>query len=78
MMLYVPIYALMARITFIGNNKYNYTELIIVFLYVQAQISILSGFAGVILVALGISQGIISIFSIPLMILYSAFFLKRL
>ena len=48
MMLYVPIYAIMARLTFLGINKFNYTELIVVFLYIQAQISIVSGFLGII------------------------------
>ncbi len=78
MMLYVPIYALMARFSFIGLNKFNYTELLVVFLYIQAQISLATAIVGVAFSALGITQGVLSLVFIPLMILYSAFCLKRL
>lgn len=78
MMLYVPIYALMARITFVGTSKFNYTELVVVFLYIQSQISIVSGILGIIISFLGVSQGTFSLFSIPMMIIYSAYCLKRL
>lgn len=77
MMLYVPLYALMARVSFAGLNKYNYTELVVVFLYIQAQISIVLGIIGSITPLFGINQGVLSLVSIPLMILYSAFCLKR-
>ena len=79
MMLYVPIYALMARATFIGINKYNYTELLVIFLYIQAQLSIASAVLGIMVISLfGINQGVFSLIAIPLMIVYSAFCLKRL
>lgn len=78
MMLYVPLYALMARVTFVGLNKFNYTELVVIFLYIQSQISIVTGVLGIIISFFGISQGIFSMFSIPIMIIYSAFCLKRL
>lgn len=78
MMLYVPLYALMARMTFIGVKKFNFTELLVVFLYLQAQMSIITAIASVVFSSMGINQGIVSIIFIPLMILYSAFCLKRL
>ena len=78
MMLYVPLYAIMARVSFAGIKKYNYTELLVVFLYIQAQISIVSAILGVILSAVGMNQGEMSMLLIPLMILYAAFCLKRL
>ena len=78
MMLYVPLYALMARVSFIGIKKFNYTELLVIFMYLQAQISIVSAIAGIILTLFGITQGVMSLIAIPLMILYSAFCLKRL
>ena len=78
MMLYVPLYALMARMTFVGIKKFNFTELLVVFLYLQAQMSIVTAIASVIFSSIGINQGIMSIIFIPLMILYSAFCLKRL
>ncbi|MCF7561441.1 DUF3667 domain-containing protein [Sabulilitoribacter multivorans] len=78
MMLYVPLYAIMARVSFVGLNKFNYTELVVVFLYIQAQLSIFTGITGVIVAVFGVSQGVFSMVSIPLMIMYSAFCLKRL
>ncbi|WP_370478440.1 DUF3667 domain-containing protein [Tamlana flava] len=78
MMLYVPIYAIMARISFIGYNKFNYTELVVVFLYIQGQMSIVSGILGILAAAIRINQGIFGLCAIPVMILYSAYSLKRL
>jgi len=78
MMLYVPLYALMARITFFNIRKYNYTELLVVFMYIQAQISIASAILVIILGVLGISSSIVGMLMIPLMIIYSAYVLKRL
>jgi len=79
MMLYVPVYALIGRLTFIGINKYNYTELLVVFLYIQAQFSIASALLGIIAITFfGVSQGVYSIFVLPFLILYSAYALKRL
>ncbi|WP_299556280.1 DUF3667 domain-containing protein [Seonamhaeicola sp.] len=77
-MLYVPLYALMARVSFIGIKKFNYTELLVVFLYLQAQMSIVTAVAGVLCAFLSFSQGTMSIIFIPLMILYCAYTLKRL
>ncbi|WP_406683179.1 DUF3667 domain-containing protein [Seonamhaeicola sp. MEBiC1930] len=78
MMLYVPVYALMARLSFIGINKFNYTELLVIFLYLQGQMSITTAILGTILAFFGISQGIASFIFIPLMIIFCAFCLKRL
>lgn len=78
MMLYVPVYALMARITFFNIKKYNYTELLVVFMYIQAQISIASAIVVISLGLLGISSSIVGMLMIPLMIIYSAYVLKRL
>nr|WP_321236965.1 DUF3667 domain-containing protein [uncultured Psychroserpens sp.] len=78
MMLYIPIYALIARITFVGLKKFNYTELLVVFLYWQSQTSIISAVIVVVAAAFGISQGIISMIFLPLMALYAAYILKRL
>ncbi len=78
MMLYVPIYALIARITFFNIKKYNYTELLVVFMYIQAQISIASSILVISLGVLGLDTSIIGMLMIPLMILYSAYCLKRL
>ncbi|MFH4964197.1 DUF3667 domain-containing protein [Gaetbulibacter sp. M235] len=79
MMLYVPVYAIIGRLTFIGINKYNYTELLVVFIYIQAQLSITSAVLGIIVITVfGVSQGVYSLFALPFMILYSAYSLRRL
>lgn len=78
MMLYVPIYALMARVVFFNIKKYNYTELLVVFLYIQAQTSIVSAIVVITLAFIGLNTNILGIAIIPLMIIYSAYCLKRL
>ena len=78
MILYVPIYALISKIVFFNLKKYNYTEHLVIFMYISAQLSILSA----ILVILGaffqLSIGTVSILTLPLQIFYSAYCLKRL
>lgn len=78
MMLYVPLYALIARVVFFGHKQFNYTELLVVFMYIQAQISIVSSIAVIVLGAFGLASNAIGMSMIPLMILYSAYCLKRI
>lgn len=78
MMLYIPIYALIARLTFVGLNKLNYTELIVVFLYWQSQISIISSVIIIITAIFGIKTSTVSMIYMPLMFIYAAYILKRL
>ncbi|EPR72540.1 hypothetical protein ADIWIN_2430 [Winogradskyella psychrotolerans RS-3] len=78
MMLYVPLYAIMAKIIFFNLKTYNYTELLVVFMYIQAQISIASALLVLVLALVGLSSNIIGMAMIPLMILYAAYCLKRL
>lgn len=78
MMSYVPIYALMAKVVFFNLKKYNYTELLVIFLYIQAQISISSAILVISLAAIGLSTSILGMAVIPLMVVYSAYCLKRL
>ncbi|WP_111683394.1 DUF3667 domain-containing protein [Winogradskyella tangerina] len=77
-MLYVPLYALMAKIVFIGKKQFNYTELLVVFLYIQSQISIISAIIIVLLGVVGLSSSIVGMLTLPLMILYTAYCLKRI
>ena len=78
MMLYIPIYALIARVSFIGLKKFNYTELIVVFMYWQSQISIFSSVTIIVAAMFGVANGTVSMIFFPLMILYAAYILKRL
>ncbi|RKE90783.1 DUF3667 domain-containing protein [Ichthyenterobacterium magnum] len=78
MMSYIPFYALLAKIVFYDNKKFNYTELIVVFLYAQAQVSICIALITAILIPLNIvSFTTISLFIFPLMFLYFTYCLKR-
>lgn len=78
MMLYVPLYALIARIVFFNLKKYNYTELLVIFMYIQAQISIASSIIVISCGLLGLASSLVGMLMLPLMIIYSAFCLKRL
>ncbi|APY09093.1 hypothetical protein BWZ20_12615 [Winogradskyella sp. J14-2] len=78
MMLYIPIYALIARLTFMGIKTYNYTELIVIFLYGQAQLSICIAILTVALVPTKlISFEAFGLLTIPIMVLYFTYCLKR-
>ena len=78
MMLYVPIYAGMSRLVFLKNKRYNYTEHIVIFMYVLAQLSILNALLVVPSALLGIDFMVISLILLPIQIIYSAFVLKQL
>lgn len=79
MMLYVPLYALMSKIVFFNHKKFNYTEHLVIFMYILAQTSIISAVFTVFAAIFGLTLGTIAfIFSLPFQILYSAYCLKRL
>jgi len=78
MMLYIPFYALMAKLVFIGFKKYNFTELIVIFMYSQSQMAIFIAIGTIIIMAFGINFFITTLISIPIMIIYTGFCLYRL
>ncbi len=77
-MLMIPVYALMARIVFFNVKKYNYTELLVVFLYFAAEIGFISFLPTIILLILGFNFGEISPIATLLQIVFGAYYLKRL
>jgi len=77
MMLYMPFYALLAKLIFFKNKTLNYTELLVLFMYGQAQISIVLAVLTIILIPLGFSMTFLGIIVLPLQIIYFAFCLKR-
>ncbi len=80
MMLNVPIYALMSKLAFIGKKKYwyNYTEHLVIFMYLLAQLSFV-GFVTTLIGAFsGLSLGTISFISIPIIFIYIGYCLKRI
>jgi len=78
MMFTAPIYAIISRIIFLKNKKYNYSEHLVIFMYVLAQISIISVFLQVFSAILGISIAAASIPLLAFQIIYSGYCLKRL
>jgi ribosomal protein L32 len=77
-MLTVPIYAMMSKIVFFNRKEYNYTEHLVVNMYLAAHLSIISTIIVITTSALGLNFGIIGLFTIPLQILFSAYCFKRL
>ena len=80
MMLNVPIYALMSKLAFIAEKKYryNYTEHLVIFMYLLAQLSFI-GFVTTLIGAFsGLSLGSISFISIPITFIYIWYCLKRI
>jgi len=78
MMLYIPIFALMAKLVFYKKKKFNYTELIVVFMYLQSQASIVSALVVIILIPLGLQVEMVGYIVLPLQIIYFTYCLKRL
>lgn len=78
LMFYIPLYALFSKLIFINIKKFNYTEHLVIFMYIQSQYSIFSFFYTLLLLALDISFTSIGFSLMPLLVLYSAYCLKRL
>ena len=77
-MLSVPIYALVSKIVFFNYKQYNYTEHLVINMYLIAHLSIIFSCIFLITSLLGVNYGMVSFISIPLQILFSAYCLKRI
>jgi hypothetical protein len=78
MMLYIPLYALIALPIFRKYKRFNYTELLVVFMYGQAHFSICSALFILPLSMLGsASFALLGTLILPLQIVFFAFVLKR-
>lgn len=78
MMSYIPLYALIAKIVFFNIKKFNYTELLVVFLYAQAQISICLAILTVVFIPTGFIQfESLGVISLLFMLIYFAYCLKQ-
>jgi hypothetical protein len=78
MMFYVPIYAVFSKIVFLKNKKFNYTEHLVIFMYIIAQVSIVGAILSVLVSLIGTSLGVVAMITLPLQVIYSAYCLKRL
>lgn len=77
-MLSVPLYALVSKIVFFNYKQYNYTEHLVINMYLTAHLSIVFSFVFLITSLFGINYGIVGFLSIPLQILFSAYCFKRI
>lgn len=78
MMLYVPIYALLSWIVFFNKKIYNYTEHLVIFMYILAELSLFSAIVSIGGALLGLTLGSLTLIVMPVQIIYSAYCLKRL
>ena len=79
MMLYIPLYAMIARLVFYNKKKYNFTELLVVFLYLQSQISIITFFLTLLAGAINLSFEVYTYAILfPFQLAYFIYSLKRL
>ncbi len=76
-MLNVPIYALISYFVFFTLKKYNYAEHLVFFLYTVAQITFFLFIPQIILMAIGITIGEMSLITLPIQVLYTAYCFKR-
>ncbi len=77
-MLIVPIYAVMSKIVFFNYKQYNYTEHLVINMYLAAHISIITSILVLITSFLGINFGIVGLLSLPLQIVFFTYCYKRL
>lgn len=78
MILLIPFYALLSRLVFLKRKEFNYTEHIIMTIYIVAQFSLLSSFINIVLLTLQLPSSILGSASIFLQIAYFGYCYKRL
>ncbi|OUR92174.1 hypothetical protein A9Q87_06730 [Flavobacteriales bacterium 34_180_T64] len=78
LMAFIPIYAIIAKIVFFNLKKFNFTEHLVIFMFITAQLSIVGAFIVIPFAMFGIKMGSISLFILGFQLLYSAYCLKRL
>ena len=78
MMLFVPAYAMMSKLVFLKNKLYNYTEHVVIFMFIVAQLSIFGALINLAVAFFGVSLGELSYFTLGVQLVYTAYCLKRL
>jgi hypothetical protein len=76
MVLFVPLYALLGRLVFINRKEFNYTEHIVMAMYVMAQFTLVSSFLNIVLLVLHIPSSLLGSASIFLQMVYFAYCYK--
>ena len=78
MVLLIPVYALISRLVFINKKEFNYTEHLVMVMYIVAQFSLISSFLNILLFILQLPASILSGGSIFFQIAYFGYCYKRL
>ncbi|WP_425077178.1 DUF3667 domain-containing protein [Psychroserpens sp. S379A] len=78
MMLSVPIYAIISRIVFFDNKKFNYVEHIVAFTYMMALLSLFGAVINIVGAFFGLDLGIAMYVNLPLQVCYVSYCFKRL
>ena len=76
-MLIVPVYALVSKIVFFDFKQFNYTEHLVLNMYLAAHLSIVSTILVLTTSLFGFNFNMVGLFLIPLQILFSAYCFKR-
>jgi hypothetical protein len=77
MVLFIPLYALLSRVVFINRKEFNFTEHIVMAMYIMAQLSLVSSVLNIALLVLHIPSSILGTASIFLQMVYFAYCYKR-
>ena len=78
MVLLIPFYALISRLVFINKKEFNYTEHLVMVMYIVAQFSLISSFLNLLLFLLQLPASILSSGSIFFQIAFFGYCYKRL
>lgn len=77
-MLGVPIYALISRVVFWGQKTFNYTEHLVINMYLSAHFAIVSAILVILTSAFGLNFVLSAFMVLSLQIVYSAYCFKRI
>ena len=76
--LFIPFYALISRLVFINRKEFNYTEHVVMSMYILAQTSLLTSFASIVLLALNLPADLLSMAGLIFQALFFAYCYKQL
>ncbi|MEO8934387.1 MAG: DUF3667 domain-containing protein [Xanthomarina sp.] len=77
LMLMLPLYALLSKVVFFNQKKYNYTEHLVMYIYILSQLTLLLVFPTLICMALGFTLGTLTSYTLLFQIGFTAYCLKR-
>ncbi|WP_405576427.1 DUF3667 domain-containing protein [Winogradskyella sp. Asnod2-B02-A] len=78
MILLIPFYAIISRLVFVNRKEYNFTEHLVMAMFMMAQFSLVSSFLNITLLVLHLPSSILGSASIFLQMVYFGYCYKRL